>query len=111
MQRQRRGGYSPPASVIEASGRGKPAPTPLVAFISQTPLTGTLNTVSCTSCELLLLQKAEVGQPFFKARRPPRRAASVLFTHAEPMTRRRVNVQFRRDANLFELQIDFGQTA
>src|SRR2546428_4565982 len=33
MQQQRRGGFSPPASVTRAIGRGKPAPTLLLQLI------------------------------------------------------------------------------
>src|SRR5215831_16679041 len=57
---------------------------------------------------LWLLQKAEVTQPLLESRGPFAGGVSVLFAHAETVARAGVNVQFRRNAHLFELQIDFG---
>src|SRR5215813_13654971 len=57
---------------------------------------------------LWLLQKAEVTQPLLESRGPFAGGVSVLVAHAEAVARAGVNVQFRRNAHLFELQIDFG---
>src|SRR5262249_56264671 len=55
-----------------------------------------------------LLQKAQVAQPLLKSRGPFADGLGVVFAHAEAMTCARINVQFRRNAHLLELQVDFG---
>src|SRR5262245_62853347 len=59
---------------------------------------------------LLLLQKAEVGQPLLESRGPFAGGVSVLVAHAEAVACAGVNMQFSRNAHLFELQIDFGHS-
>src|SRR5262249_33519373 len=55
-----------------------------------------------------LLQEAEIAQPLLEPRGPFAEGLGVLIAHAKAVARAGVNVQFRRDAHLFELQIYFG---